>query len=163
MLSVVYASPTLGTCLLFWEHPCSFASSHCLSWTLIGDFNEVVNSSKKFEAALTNQSRLFTDFLDSCHFMDLGFEGPQFTWIGKYPNGGIILERLNKALCNWEWGDRFPAATVTHLTITRSDHAPILLNLNHPIQHRPTNPSVLNSADSHTLDSVKSSIVPSYL
>lgn len=63
--------------------------------------------------------------------MDLGFIGPKFIWLGKRANGNVILECLGRSLCNLEWHELFPNATVAHLPRVHSDHAQILTNLFH--------------------------------
>jgi len=54
--------------------------------------------------------------MDNCGLMDLGFQGPRFTWTNKSPNWQHnIKERLDRDLGNVEWKLIFPAAEISHL------------------------------------------------
>lgn len=44
-------------------------------------------------------------------------------------NGGTILERLDRRVCNKEWLDYFPATKVSLLNWWCSDHRPLLINV----------------------------------
>ena len=42
---------------------------------------------------------------------------------------GRIRERLDRAVCNQRWNDLFPLAAVIHEDFSRSDHRPIVVDL----------------------------------
>lgn len=65
---------------------------------------------------------------------DLGYEGYQFTWPNgmEYPN--TVRCRLHRVCVKVQAIDRFPTAYVTHLEVSGSDHLPILLKLERPVQ-----------------------------
>ncbi|XP_050259899.1 uncharacterized protein LOC126704966 [Quercus robur] len=69
----------------------------------------------------------FREALDECGLFDLGFVGCKFTWHKTYPDGGIVWERLDKAVCTTEWFNLFPATKVKTLVCASSDHNPILV------------------------------------
>lgn len=65
--------------------------------------------------------------------MDLGFDGPKFTWTKKNPiRHPNIKERLDRGLGNTEWNILFPRSEIHHLPRTKSDHCPILLEFETP-------------------------------
>ena len=73
--------------------------------------------------------------------IDLGFNGPSFTWSNRREGLANIKERLDQCLCDREWQILFPKAGVKHLSNANSDHNPILLdthlepeNLNRPFR-----------------------------
>ncbi|XP_027096030.1 uncharacterized protein [Coffea arabica] len=67
----------------------------------------------------------FRDALNEANLYDLGFKGSSYTWArGRNPNHRIC-ERLDRAVASPEWCSLFPAATVSHLSSSWSDHAPI--------------------------------------
>jgi len=59
--------------------------------------------------------------------LDLGFNGPIYTWSNRRHEGLLIQERLDRVLANPAWNALFPSAAVFHLPAISSDHAPILL------------------------------------
>ncbi|XP_019166674.1 PREDICTED: uncharacterized protein LOC109162425 [Ipomoea nil] len=59
--------------------------------------------------------------------VDLGFVGPQLTWVRGADANTRKGARLDRALCDMPWRQRFPEAEVRHLPRIASDHAPILI------------------------------------
>ncbi len=93
------------------------------------DFNDILSSSEKFSSSPTNhhQISLFRNCIDSCRLINMGFNGPRFIWTNKRDNR-LIMERLDRFLCNPEWQQMFEEANVLHLPRTSSYHCSILLN-----------------------------------
>lgn len=91
----------------------------------------MISQKDKFGGNPICQSRLkvFINFITESNLLDLGVNGPRFTWIKKDRTGRIIIEKLDWALCNSSWRVLFPDAHVTHLARMASDHRPLLLNL----------------------------------
>ena len=78
--------------------------------------------------------------MDNCGLMDLGFQGPRFMWTNKSLNWHHnIKEQLDRGLGNAEWKLLFPAAKISHLPRVKSDHCPILLNIN-PLEPKTPKP-----------------------
>lgn len=77
-----------------------------------GDFNEIMNYSKKKggRPINSNSSRDTWDMVDYCELMDLGFERSKYTWLNKCfkKKNTLIYERLNRFLANREWVHQFP-------------------------------------------------------
>lgn len=59
----------------------------------IGDFNKVLGTDEKFGGNHVSQTRVreFKYMLDSCNLLDLGFEGPCFTYCRNRDNSPLIL------------------------------------------------------------------------
>lgn len=97
-----------------------------------GDFNEILSNADKFGGWAINpyRSQRFKSCIDHCGLTDLGFSGPRFTWTNLRQAGGIIRDRLDRALCNNDWHLLYPNTKIFHLPITHFDHCPVLLNLN---------------------------------
>ena len=138
LLSSIYASPRLEERKLLWNNLASIAPLHELPWLLLGDFNELLSSGDKLGGYPINLRRfqLFKDCLDTCGMVDLGFYGPQFTWVNKREEGHFIRERLDRGFANAEWRSLHPEAAIHHLARTHSDHCPLLLKLD---DHGPSN------------------------
>ncbi|KAK7846595.1 hypothetical protein CFP56_007672 [Quercus suber] len=61
--------------------------------------------------------------------MDLGFHEPRFTWTNKNSiSYCYIKEHLDRSLGNAEWKIHFPRSEIHHLSHTKSNHCPILLD-----------------------------------
>lgn len=58
--------------------------------------------------------------------MDMGYNGPAYTWCNKRFTSVPTYERLDRCLANAEWCNAYPNTTVYNLPIILSDHAPIL-------------------------------------
>lgn len=65
--------------------------------------------------------------------MDLGFNGPAFTWRGTR-NGVLIEERLDQGLANNLWQALWPNTNVIHGMVLGSDHCPIIIQCNPEIK-----------------------------
>ena len=60
----------------------------------------------------------------------MGSKGPRFTWRGGIRNGyGRVYERLDRCFCNVQWRQLYQNANVLVLPRVRSDHHPILVEL----------------------------------
>ncbi|XP_039019649.1 uncharacterized protein LOC120151189 [Hibiscus syriacus] len=64
----------------------------------------------------------FKNFFTQHNLMDLGFKGPQFTWM----RGGVF-EQPDKMVANDCWNMIAPVVTVYHLPRIKSDHRHMLL------------------------------------
>lgn len=59
--------------------------------------------------------------------IDLGFNGPRFTWRGTR-NNSLVQERLDQGLVNRPWQVQWPNMTVTHEVVKALDHCPLVIN-----------------------------------
>ncbi|KAL4291239.1 hypothetical protein GQ457_14G000340 [Hibiscus cannabinus] len=83
------------------------------------------NSSSERQGGSRHGSRVnlkFCDFIVDAGLIDMGFNGPQFTW-----KRGDLSQRLDRCLCNSRWYSEFAQSEVVHLQRLGSDHRPILL------------------------------------
>ena len=71
----------------------------------------------------------FSEAITDSELQDLGYLGNEFTWERSRGSPTWIQERLDRGLANQDWRAMFPAATVTVLEASTSDHLPILLEL----------------------------------
>lgn len=95
------------------------------------DYNEIVDNSKKWGAALRRENQMedFRNTLEACQLFDLGFIGPKYTWMNGRDNEEFTKERLERALGNLEWCNTFSEAEVQILEARSSDHKPMLVNM----------------------------------
>ena len=102
----------------------------------------MVSEYEKMGGLPLNRTRIaaFKNCMDKCGLIDLGFQGPRFTWTTKSPTwNGPIQERLDRGLGNAEWKMLFPAAEIHHLPRVKSDHCPIML-LTDPLEQKSPKP-----------------------
>lgn len=114
-------------------------------WLTFGDYNEIITTKEKFGGKKHSSKRMhdFNCLLNDCNLLDLGFNGPKYTW-SNYRKSNLNLERLDRFLANPSWIAHFPNNIVTHLPRTTSDYCPIMINLN-PNQTRRTKSFKLES------------------
>uniref|UniRef100_A0A2N9IFC0 CCHC-type domain-containing protein n=1 Tax=Fagus sylvatica TaxID=28930 RepID=A0A2N9IFC0_FAGSY len=100
LLSAIYASPRFLERKVLWDNLSQVASLHNLPWLLAGDFNEVLSSEDKFGGLPVNlrRSQLFSNCLNNCGMMDLGFHGPRFTC----RSGSLILPSQRLSNNSWD-------------------------------------------------------------
>lgn len=131
LLSGVYASPRQESRNLLWEEFKLISEHYTGPWSLIGDFNDIINHNEKSGGRPPTMSRIFAyqDTMNYCNMLDLGFTGPLFTWNNERHGTGLIKERLDRVWGNANWKALFPDSSLFHLLRTHSDHCPLLLHL----------------------------------
>lgn len=70
----------------------------------------------------------FRCLLDGCSLADLGFVGYPYMWNNKRLGVENTKERLDRAVADTGWRDKFQDSSVIHLCSHASDHRPILLH-----------------------------------
>ncbi|KAH0769974.1 hypothetical protein KY290_013955 [Solanum tuberosum] len=77
----------------------------------------------------------FIQCLNDCGLQDAGFSGSKYTWCDNRDPPYTIWKRLDRLVHNSQWFDVFNATSVTHLSRTCSDHAPLLVKMNFDNTH----------------------------
>ncbi|XP_031098763.1 uncharacterized protein LOC116002705 [Ipomoea triloba] len=132
VFSAVYGSPNLPLRKkLFTDLSANISDPHSC-WLICGDFNSVTNRDEvsNTESFMSSRCADFVDWISREGLIDLGFEGPKFTWTRGKNTTSYKAARLDRALCNGEWKLRFPNAKVEHLPRLNSDHIPLLISCN---------------------------------
>ncbi|KAL4304165.1 hypothetical protein GQ457_10G007230 [Hibiscus cannabinus] len=121
----VYASPNSMRQHSLWGHILTLDPGSEHAWVVGGDLNVIGShlercggSKRRFGVC-----SLFLEFLFDSGLIDMGYNGPQFTW-----RRGNLFQRLDRCLCSSRWQQVFPWSEVQHLLTLGSDHRPILLN-----------------------------------
>ncbi|GLT63476.1 hypothetical protein SLA2020_360390 [Shorea laevis] len=133
-LSAIYGRPQFEIRSTLWENLKQFSQIINDPWVVIGDFNDVIAQNEKFGGNPVPQYRIraYSECMNSCELLDIGFVGPKFTWVNKRNGHHLIRERLDRAWANPSWKIMFPEASLLHLPRVYSDHCPILLCLDQP-------------------------------
>lgn len=116
---------------MLWNNLATVANTHNLPWIIASDFNELLSNDEKLGGRPISlyRANLFKDCLDTCNMVDLGFQGPRYTWTNKHGLSSFIQERLDRFFANPGWCVLYLEALVTHLPRCSSDHCPVLLEL----------------------------------
>jgi hypothetical protein len=95
------------------------------------DFNEACWQKEHFSASERNERQMaaFRDTLFQCDLHDLGYKGLPWTFDNKKVGIRNVKVRLDRAVASPSWMANFPNATVSHLVSSRSDHYPLLIDL----------------------------------
>jgi hypothetical protein len=100
-------------------------------WLCVGDFNEILFAWEKEGGVPRAQVYMdhFKEALEYCELGDLGFVGDAFTWRNNsHVAGKFIRERLDRAVANQAWRNRFPAFKVNNGDPRHSDHRPVIVD-----------------------------------
>uniref|UniRef100_A0A803PE82 DUF4283 domain-containing protein n=1 Tax=Cannabis sativa TaxID=3483 RepID=A0A803PE82_CANSA len=114
----------------FWEDMAHKINLCSLPWMVIGDLNCILSSEEKQGGRKVdvNDTKYLYEFLDYTGGIDLRYKGCAFTWHNKRFSGGLIRERLDRAIGSHDWLNMYQYAGVHNFPIIVSDHAPILLD-----------------------------------
>ncbi|XP_059445337.1 uncharacterized protein LOC132177129 [Corylus avellana] len=99
------------------------------AWMCVGDFIEITHQEEKTGEARRRET-LMADFwsaLEVCNLWDLGFIGPRFTWSNRRTDGVLTQVRLDRAVANSKWCQRFEEAEVYVFAARASDHNPLMV------------------------------------
>lgn len=127
LCTVVYASPQPGLRSQLWSQLDLIASKVNEPWLLSGDFNVIMCADERQGGVVTSKigCSLFKNFFFQNGFLDLGFQGPKFTW-----SRGQLFQRLDQSFCNGEWQNFAPNTLVRHLYKFKFDHRPLMVFMN---------------------------------
>ncbi|GAV58997.1 Exo_endo_phos domain-containing protein [Cephalotus follicularis] len=128
MFSVVYASPIPTMREILWGSMFEWSNQFDISWLVMSDLNDFAIPSEhkgKKKPSLTRCLK-FQENLNRCGLIDLGFNGPCFTWTNCRKGLENVQVRLDRCLANPSWKEFFPEALLNHLPRTHSDHNPSL-------------------------------------
>ncbi|XP_022007605.1 uncharacterized protein LOC110906842 [Helianthus annuus] len=95
-------------------------------WVLMGDFNEVRDSSERMNSEFVEaNAETFNNFILSAGLKEYNMDGGSFTYIS---DNGTKLSKLDRYLVCLGFKERWPNAAVIALEREASDHRPIVLS-----------------------------------
>lgn len=126
-LTVVYASPNVQLRRKLWAALKTSDQKLGIPHLIAGDFNSVT-SAEEVSHPINFANHRCTDFNNWIFqegLIDLGYSGPNFTWMRGRENETFKAARLDRAMGNVEWSNMFQDTRVRHLTAVGSDHVPL--------------------------------------
>lgn len=97
----------------------------------LGSFNAVASANEKagWSSSLGSNNRAFSRWVQGAGLLDLGHQGPAYTWSNNQDGKSNIAERLDRVLASLQWTLTFPKSSVFHIPRFHSDHMLILLRM----------------------------------
>ncbi|KAK4729629.1 hypothetical protein R3W88_022617 [Solanum pinnatisectum] len=101
-----------------------------IPWCTVGDYNVITDTEEKLGGIPYNMKKSleFIGIIEACGLLDLGFNGPKFTWSNQRGIQFRIWKRLDRAMVNDRWLQYMPHTSITHLP-SGSDHRPLLMEI----------------------------------
>ncbi|XP_074289370.1 uncharacterized protein LOC141614525 [Silene latifolia] len=112
--SAVYASPDPTNRRELWTELENFARDNNRPWIMVGDFNETRSLSERHggDSNMARRCGRFNNWIENCDLIELAFTGPSHTWARGKSIETRQSARLDRALCNADWGAMFEEAMV---------------------------------------------------
>lgn len=137
LYTAVYASPQANVRQHLWPYLDSALQHAQLPWLFAGVFNEIISHLERRGSTTPLQATGLRDWLKRNSLVDLGYIGPDYTWMCSPNSAETLWERLDRAVSNISWRTSFPEAYIRHLPRLHSEHNPLHLTLTsrmHPRQ-----------------------------
>jgi hypothetical protein len=127
----VYGEPCTQDMHVMWELLKRLKPLSSAHWMIIGDFNEALWSFEHLSSRRRPEKQMvdFREVLTHCDVFDLGFSGVPWTYDNMQSGDRNVRVRLDRVVASLTWFDWFPGARVHHIVSARSDHLPILLDI----------------------------------
>lgn len=132
LFSAIYGSPREGEREELWGALHQIAQQTTQPWMMAGDFNDILCADKQRGGGMVNDKKCkkFRYNIERCQLIDMGSEGPRFTWRGPITKFATRLyKKLDRGLCNKAWRNEFAEAFIRVGPRFNSDHHPLLICL----------------------------------
>ena len=108
-------------------------------WLCVGDFNEVLAAEEQIGVIEREQWQMaaFSDAVNDCRLMDLGYHGLPYTWDNRQDADRNVKARLDRALGDDKFLESFRDTEVFHIPLAKSDHCGILVEVRQKARVRP--------------------------
>jgi hypothetical protein len=129
--SAIYASTSYLSRRQLWTSLNSLQAQHDLPWCFLGDFNVILGAHE--HRGRVNPARRpiveFQSWTDTNNLIHLPTRGAEYTWNNGRGGSRHTEKRLDRVVCNQAWLDICSVSSVSSLTRLRSDHFPLLLDV----------------------------------
>lgn len=141
-VAVVYAHNTEVERRSLWRDMRDIARHQLVAsspFVILGDFNQILSSTEHFSIQPydlpVRGMEEFRVCLEESNLSDMDIRGTFFSWSNKRPEDPI-LRKLDRALCNERWRERYPEAVSIFEAPGDSDHSPIVVHFSTDSQSR---------------------------
>ena len=112
-------------------------------WLCCGDFNEVLGQDEHYSARDRSdaQIELLRSCMEDCGLVDMGYSGPKFIWMNRQDAQCNVRVRLDRAVSNLAFADRFTDCHVENIITTTSEHYTIVVKFEAPVIATPSVPA----------------------
>ena len=111
-----------------WEELARVRAGWNKAWGLIGDFNNIRYSCKRFGCESFSLAMFaFSDFIEANYLVDLPLEWVSFTWFKD--SGACCMSRIDRTLVSVDSVDHFRNVSQRVLPRVVSDHYPLLVEV----------------------------------
>ncbi|WZZ92349.1 hypothetical protein YC2023_120928 [Brassica napus] len=128
-VSFIYGAPHSADRPAFWKTLMELGEGRDESWLITGDFNDLLDNSEKVGGPVRWEGSFlsFRNFVSQMGLWDLKHSGNHLSWRGtRYTH--FIQSRLDRAMANCSWFEKFPAGRSEYLRFEGSDHRPIVVH-----------------------------------
>ncbi|XP_022559081.2 uncharacterized protein LOC111206456 [Brassica napus] len=128
-VSFIYDAPKATDRPAFWSKLTELGSERDESWLITGDFNDLLDNSEKVGGPTRWEGSFLSirSFVSQMGLWDLPHSGNHLSWRGtRYSY--FIQSRLDRAMANSSWFERFPAGRCEYLRFEGSDNRSIVIH-----------------------------------
>jgi exonuclease III len=126
-LSAVYGPTTDDLKPIFLDELRTLRLALVGPWAIAGDFNLIADARDKSNTNLIRRlMNLFRRFINELELKEANLLGRRYTWSNECDQP--TLERIDRWFCSVDWDEMYPAASLTALSSSLSDHCPILMS-----------------------------------
>lgn len=127
-ISAVYASTNYVRRRTLWQELNDLQSIHSLPWCFLGDYNSALGA-HEYRGSGRPLRISCDEFQSWTASNNLITRGAQFTWSNGRRGRSFTGKRLDRAICIDEWINSWSSSTCCTLLKSKSDHYPLLLDL----------------------------------
>lgn len=97
-------------------------------WIAIGDFSTVLNLDERVGSVFKmHEIQPFGDCVLGCGLIDIKSSRRFYTWSNKQEEEHKVFSRIDRAMGNGQWIDRFKGAKIAYFSDGDFDHSPGVL------------------------------------
>jgi hypothetical protein len=126
-LVCIYGDPHHRSMNVIWDQVLNFVTLNAsMPMFCMGDMNEIMHNHEKLGPSRVHVNRINAFYTYGKHygFIDLGYNGPAYTWTNKRFSSVPTCGRLYRYLGNAEWCRAFSSTAIYHLPMIYNNHFP---------------------------------------
>lgn len=112
----IYGDTDIAKRRQIWRELAEIAALRNGAWFVTGDFNDILNNQEKEGGTVRTEGSFsdFRSFVAECDLYDLHHSGDYLSWRG-VTSAGVVRCRLDRAMANSDWFERFEAGHSEYL------------------------------------------------